>query len=234
MPLKNVVAALPGSDLAHEYVVVSAHYDHIGLAPAQDGQDAINNGADDDATGTTAVLVLAEHFARAAQPLRRTVLFVCFSAEEKGLRGSAAFAAAPPVPLASIVVNVNLEMLGRPEREAAPFAWITGAQYSDFATVAATALSARGVQLEDFAMATQLFGASDNVSFARHGIVAHSISAGTLHKDYHKPGDEPDRIAYPHMTAVIRGLAGVVEAFANGDSKPNWNEEGLRVLEKLR
>ncbi|MBI5850191.1 MAG: M28 family peptidase [Planctomycetes bacterium] len=239
VPLKNVVAVLPGSDLAGEFVVVCAHYDHIGIAPRAGAADGINNGADDDATGTTAVLVLAEHFARdqehgAAKPLRRSLLFACWSAEEKGLRGSRAFADDPTVPLASVAAVVNLEMLGRPEREAPPFAWITGAEYSDFAAIAEPALASRGVVLEPFEMATQLFGASDNLPFAQKGVVAHSISAGTLHRDYHQPGDEPSRIAYAHMTSVVRGIAAVIEAFANRDAKPEWNDEGRRVIERRR
>lgn len=234
VPLRNVVALLPGGDLADEIVVVCAHYDHIGVSPVAGEVDAINNGADDDATGTTAVLVLAEHFARRATPLRRSVLFACWSAEEKGLRGSRAFTEQPSVPLGSIVAVVNLEMLGRPERESAPFAWITGAEYSDFGAIAEAALVERGVAVEPFAMATQLFAASDNLPFAQKGVVAHSISAGTLHADYHQPGDGPERIAYAHMTAVVRGLAGVVEAFATRDGKPEWNEEGKRALARRR
>ena len=229
--LRNVAALWRGTDLADEYVLVSAHYDHIGIRPGPVDEDTVCNGADDDGTGTTAVLLLAEHFAR-VPPLRRSLLFVCFSGEEKGLRGSSAFAENPPVPLEKIAAVVNLEMLGRPEREAPPFVWITGNEYSDFAAIVEPALAAKGVELTAFEMSTRLFGASDNFSFARKGVVAHSISAGTLHKDYHRPSDEVDRIAFPHMTAVIRGIAGAIETLANRDERPAYNAAGRRVLDR--
>lgn len=233
VPLRNVVALLPGTDRADEYVMVSAHYDHIGISPSAPGADAINNGADDDGTGTTAVLLLAEHFARVA-PLRRSILFVCFSGEEKGLRGSRAFAETPPVPLDKVVVDVNLEMLGRPEREAKPFVWVTGETYSDFAEIARPALTQQGVELTEFEMGMQLFYQSDNASLAQKGVVAHSISAGTLHKDYHRPTDEADRIAYPHMTAVVRGIAAVIAEFADREQRPAYNDSGRAAAEHRR
>jgi hypothetical protein len=230
VPLRNVVALLPGTDLADELVVVGAHYDHVGIRPRADGSDGIYNGADDDATGTTAVLLLAEHFA--AQPVRtrRSIAFVCFSAEEKGLQGSRAFVANPPFDLSNVAAMVNLEMLGRPEKEGPPFAWVTGKELSDFAAIAGTALERAGVALTEFEMASRLFSASDNLPFAQAGVVAHSISAGTLHSDYHQPGDEPSRIDVPHMTAVLAGLAEVVAEFANRDARPVYTPEAAERL----
>ena len=229
VPLRNVMGMVRGSELPEEYVVVSSHYDHVGIGTAVDG-DAVYNGADDDATGTTAVILLAEALAKAPAP-RRSVLFVCFSAEEKGLRGSRAFCESPPVPLESVVANVNLEMIGRPEEGRREKAWVTGAEYSDFAAIAGKAMERAGIGLVEFPMAKQLFQASDNASFVRKGVVAHSISAGSLHKDYHQPSDQVDRIDIPHMTAVIRGLREAVLEFASRESRPAWNEEGRKVLE---
>jgi hypothetical protein len=234
VPLENVMAWLPGTTRADEFVIVCAHYDHIGIAPSVGDRDAINNGADDDATGTTAVLLLAEHFARQATRPSRSLLFVAFSAEEKGLRGSAAFVADPPVPLEKIAAVVNLEMLGRPEPDRSPYVWITGKDYSDFATIAGEALVGSGVEMSDFAMARQLFGASDNFPFARAGVVAHSISAGSLHRDYHRPSDETERIDHAHMTAVIGGIARVVAAFADRDAVPVWNDAGREAIRSGR
>lgn len=232
IPLKNVVALLPGTDQKDEYVVVSAHYDHIGTGNPVGG-DSINNGADDDATGTTAVLLLAEAMAKQPAP-RRSVLFVCFSAEEKGLRGSAAFAEHPPVPREQMVANVNIEMIGRPEEGKQGKAWITGADLSDFAAITTAALQKSGIEVVEFKMAAQLFSGSDNYSLARHGIVAHSISAGSLHKDYHRPSDEVSKLDIPHMTKIVRGLYDVVLEFANRDAKPAWNEAGQKRVEKIR
>lgn len=228
VPLQNVVAMLPGTDKREEFVVVSAHYDHVGIG-APVGGDGIYNGADDDATGTTAVLLLAEAMAKDPAP-RRSVLFVCFSAEEKGLRGSAAFVERPPVPLESIVANLNIEMIGRPEPEQQGKAWITGSEFSDFAAIAAGALQKTDIQVVPFRMATQLFSGSDNYSFAKRGIVAHSLSAGSLHRDYHRPGDEVGKLDIPHMTKIVRGLYDVVRELADRDVPPKWSEMGRQRL----
>lgn len=232
IPLKNVVGMIPGTTKRDEYVLVSAHYDHIGTGnPVQ--ADSINNGADDDASGTTAVLLLAEALAR-EKPPARNILFVCFSGEEKGLRGSAAFADRPPVPREQIVANINIEMIGRPEEGKEGMAWITGADLSDFAAIAGEALQIQGVQLTEFRMAGQLFAQSDNYSFAKHGIVAHSLSAGSLHKDYHQPSDEVSKLDIPHMTKITRGLFEVVRAFADRAEKPAWSAAGTKRLERIR
>ena len=232
IPLKNVVALLPGTSKRDEYVVVSAHYDHIGTANAIGG-DTINNGADDDASGTTAVVLIAEAMAK-EPPLARSVLFVCFSGEEKRLRGSAAFAERPPVPREQIVANINIEMIGRPEAGKQGKAWITGNDLSDFAAIAAGALSKSGIEVIDFKLAAQLFTGSDNYSFARHGIVAHSISAGSLHADYHRPSDEAAKLDIPHMTKIVRGLYDTVREFADRDGRPEWNAKGKERLAKER
>lgn len=227
LPQANVMALWPGSTKKDEVVVVSAHYDHIGIGSAVEG-DTIYNGADDNATGTTAVLLLAEALAK-GPPLARSVLFVCFTAEERGLKGSAAFCERPPLPLASIVCNLNLEMLGRPPDGKAGAAWITGSEYSDFQALAGGPLATAGVRLVEFAMAKQLFRASDNWSFVKHGVVAHSLSAGSLHPDYHQPDDEVDRLDIPHMTTVIGGLLALVRDLGNRDQPPQWNAEGRTV-----
>ncbi|MCK5941465.1 MAG: M28 family peptidase [Planctomycetes bacterium] len=231
---RNVMALLPadpGSPTKDQYVVVSAHYDHVGLGSAKDG-DAIYNGADDNATGTTAVVLLAE--ALAGKRLRRNVLFVCFAAEEQGLKGSRAFCERPPLPIERVVANLNIEMIGRPEPGNERKCWITGAGYSDFAAICEQALSGEGIGVVDFRMADRLFGASDNASFVQQGIVAHSVSAGSLHEDYHQPGDEVDKLDLPHMTSIIRGLFDVTIELANREQAPAWNERGEQVLERMR
>ncbi|MBM4061212.1 MAG: M28 family peptidase [Planctomycetes bacterium] len=231
LPAANVVALLPGSSREQEHVVVSAHYDHLGTGLPVDG-DAVYNGADDDASGTAGVLLLAEAMGKESPP-RRSVLFVCFSGEAKGLRGSRAFVAAPPVPLDRIVANLNLEMLGRPAPGQQGKAWITGAELSDLAAIAAPPLQRAGIGLVDFPMARHLFAGSDNWSFVRAGIVAHSISAGSLHADYHRPGDETDKLDFQHLTQVLRGLHGVVRELADREAAPAWNESGRQLLERL-
>lgn len=230
--LANVVGVLPGRELADEFVLVSAHYDHIGVGPMVGG-DGIYNGADDDATGTAAVVLLAEALAAGPRP-RRSVAFVCFAAEEKGLLGSRAFVTDPPMPLAQVVANVNVEMIGRPPPEGPRRAWITGAGYSDLADIAGPALQRAGITLVEFALADALFAMSDNFSLAHAGVVAHSISAGSLHADYHQPSDEVSRLDLPHLVAVVRGLREVVLELANRPARPAWNARGREVLERTR
>ncbi|MGC6487017.1 MAG: M20/M25/M40 family metallo-hydrolase [Planctomycetota bacterium] len=234
VPQRNVVAMLPAADdspLRDQYVVVSAHYDHVGVGSALDG-DNIYNGADDNATGTTAVVLLAE--ALAERRLRRNVLFVCFAAEEKGLRGSRAFCERPPVPLDRVSANLNIEMIGRPEAGNEQKCWITGAGYSDFAAVCEQALATEQVAVVPFKMANSLFGASDNASFAAKGVVAHSVSAGSLHEDYHQPGDEVAKLDIPHMTKIIRGLFDVTVALADRDGDLAWTERGRALVDRLK
>ena len=155
--------------------------------------------------------------------LRRSLLFVCFSAEEKGLRGSRAFAEDPPIPLDKIAAVVNIEMLGRPEADREPYIWVTGASRSDFDERITPVIAKAGVELSDFGMAERLFNASDNAPFARKGVVAHSISAGTLHEDYHRTSDEFEKIDVTHMTAVIRAIGAAVKEFGN-NARPVWTE----------
>jgi hypothetical protein len=227
--LRNVVGLLPGRRPAEEYVLFSAHYDHIGVDLPRNG-DAVRNGADDDATGTTAVVLLAEAFAARKASLPRGLVFVCFSAEERGLLGSKAFAEKPPLPLERVVANVNLEMLGRPPPGRRLQAWITGADLSDFKAIVEPGLRRAGIELVKFDMAAQLFFASDNYSLARAGVVAHSISAGSLHEDYHQPGDQVEKIDAEHMADVIEGLYEAGLDLARHPGRPKYTERGRSVL----
>ncbi len=232
LPQHNVMGLLRGTTKKDEYVIVSAHYDHIGTGRAVGG-DAINNGADDNATGTTGVLLLAEALTKLPAP-KRSILFVCFTGEERGLLGSRAFCARPPVPLDKVAVVLNLEMLGRPEPGKQGKAWFTGVDFSDLGAIAAPVLQRGGVEVVEFPMAKQLFQQSDNYPFALAGVVAHSLSAGSLHQDYHQPSDEVEKLDVPHMTTVIRGLLELVTDLANRDAAPQWNDKGRSYLERRR
>ena len=165
---------------------------------------------------------------------RRNILFVCFAAEERGLLGSKAFCEQPPLPLASVVANLNIEMIGRPEPGNVGKAWVTGSGFSDFASICAAAMATTGGGLVEFRLANQLFAASDNFSFVQKGIVAHSISAGSMHPDYHAPGDEVAKLDIPHMTKVIRALLDVTSALAERDNPPVWSAKGEAFLKRLR
>lgn len=206
-PVRNVVGILHGRDpdLSKEAILISAHLDHIGTGSY--GDDRINNGADDNATGVTGVVSLADAFCRLKERPRRSVIFVAFWGEEKGLLGSKHFVDNPLWPLSHIVANINIEMVGRPETDAREKAWMTGWKHSNLGYM--MNLGAQRVGVEIFNrkdVGEMLYSRSDNYSFVKKGVVAHSFSAGSLHADYHQPSDEWEKLDIPHMTKVIQGL----------------------------
>ena len=206
-PVHNVVGILRGSDpdLSQEAIVVSAHLDHIGTRSY--GDDRINNGADDNATGVTAVVSLADAFASLKTKPCRSVVFVTFWGEEKGLLGSKYFVDNPLWPLSRIVANINIEMVGRPETDAREKAWMTGWKHSNLGAMMNSGAERVGVEIFNRNdVGEMLYSRSDNYSFVRKGVVAHSFSAGSLHADYHQPSDEWEKLDIPHMTKVIQGL----------------------------
>jgi hypothetical protein len=206
--MRNVIGLLRGSDpeLSSQAILYSAHLDHLGTN-AKMPVDGIFNGADDDASGVTAVVTLADAFGAMPERPKRTLLFMAFWGEESGLLGSKQFAANPSWPLDKIVANVNIEMIGRPEGGARGKIWMTGWQESNLGSLMNASSSRFGVEIfEHPKFSSMLYRASDNWSFVEKGVVAHSFSAGSLHPDYHQPDDEWDRLEIPHMTQVIRGL----------------------------
>jgi hypothetical protein len=206
--MRNVIGVLKGGDAdkASEAIVFSAHLDHLGSNPNLEG-DKIYNGADDDASGVTAVLTLADAFAAMPQKPARSLIFMTFWGEESGLLGSKQFVERPTWPLDKIVANINIEMIGRPEGGARGKIWMTGWRESDLGGIMRQSASRWGTEIfEHPKLSSMLYRASDNWSFAQQGVVAHSFSAGSLHGDYHQPDDEWDRLEIPHMTRVIRGL----------------------------
>ena len=171
------------------------------------------------------MLGLADAFAALPDRPARTVLFVTFWGEERGLLGSKHFCDNPPWPLEKIVANVNLEMLGRPEEGARHKAWMTGWTKSDLGEL--MALGAARADVEVFRherYSPRLYGASDNASFVRRGVIGHSFSAGSLHEDYHQVGDEWQKLDLPHMTVVIRGLFAGTLPLAQGIYTPRKRE----------
>ena len=206
-PVRNVVGILHGidPDLSKEAILISAHLDHIGTRSY--GDDRINNGADDNATGVTAVVSLADAFCRLKKGPRRSVIFVAFWGEEKGLLGSKHFVDNPLWPLSKIVANINIEMVGRPESDAREKAWMTGWKHSNLGSMMNFGAQRVGVEIFNRKdVGEMLYSRSDNYSFVKKGVVAHSFSAGSLHADYHQPSDEWEKLDIPHMTKVIQGL----------------------------
>lgn len=221
--VKNVVAILRGSDpqKSSEAILFSAHLDHIGrLAGDRDG-DMINNGADDNATGVTAVVTLADAYAALTQKPARSVIFMTFWGEEKGLLGSRYYCENPLWPLEKTVANINIEMIGRPETGAEEKMWGTGWTRSSLGQQMAAGASRAGVEVfhrED--VSEMLYTRSDNYSFVQKGVIAHSFSAGSLHSDYHQPTDEYTRLNIAHMSRIIEGLFAGSLPLAKGELTP--------------
>ena len=220
----NAVGRIPGSDAASsaEVILLSAHLDHVGNRAARDGAaatDTIYNGADDDASGTVAVLELAEALARAPRP-KRTIVFAFFGSEESGGYGSRFFADRPVVPLPQIVANLQFEMIGRPDAAVpAEALWLTGYERSTLGP----ALAKQGARLvQDPHPEQNFFTRSDNIQFARRGVVAHTVSSFGLHKEYHQASDEIRHIDFAHMTSAIRSMLQPIVWLANSGFKPEW------------
>ncbi len=224
---RNVVGYLPGTDpgLKDECIIFSAHLDHLGTV--SNGQaDPIYNGADDDASGVTAVLTLADAFSKTEQQPKRSILFVTFWGEESGLLGSRDFAASPPWDLNKVVANINIEMIGRPEPGANSKVWMTGWEKSDLGELMNEASKSVGVDIFDHPKySSMLYRQSDNYSLAEKGVVAHSFSAGSLHSDYHQPSDEWEKLNLPHMTEVIKGLFIGSTPLVYSESRPQKAEK---------
>ena len=218
----NVVGIVRGS--LPDTVLVTAHYDHVGEAVS--GDDRVFNGANDNASGVSAMLEIADALAHAPTPPRRSVAFVAFCGEEKGLRGSTAFVAAPSFPLSSIVAVLNLEMLGHPDPSDPARAWVTGHAYSTLRVWLERAGAAEGVSFVDGSMVGAVegnaFDRSDNYPFASAGVVAHTIAAGPLDEHYHAVSDEASRIDVEAMVPLVRALARATLDLANSDDRPTW------------
>jgi hypothetical protein len=220
----NAVGILRGSDvtLQHEAVLLSAHLDHLGVAAPVKG-DSIYNGADDDASGTTAVLELARVLGSGLRP-KRTVIFALFGSEESGGLGSTYFREHPPVPLKDISANLEFEMIGRADAKvAADELWLTGWERSNLGPT----LAAHGAKLvRDPHPEQNFFARSDNYVLAKKGVVAQTVSSYGLHHDYHQPSDDIAHLDFKHMNEAIGSMLGPVEWLVNSKFVPAWNKGG--------
>ena len=221
---RNVIGILSGSDheLKAQVILLTAHLDHPGIGKPLNGDgDSIYNGADDDASGCVAVLQLAQALAQGPRP-RRTVLFAFFGSEETGGQGDRYFLEHPPVPLNTIVANLEFEMIGRADPAVKPDQlWLTGYERSNLGPQ----LALHGAKLvADPHPAQQFFQRSDNYALAKQGIVAHTVSSFGLHKDYHRPSDDLQHIDFAHMEQAIQSMVIPVKWLANSNFKPEWVE----------
>ena len=231
----NVVGMLRGSDpeLRDTYIVLSAHFDHVGVGRPDESGDSIYNGADDDASGTAALVEVAEAFASLEVPPRRSLIFLAVSGEEKGLLGSRWFSDHPTVPVESIVANVNLDMVGR---NASDSIVVIGQQYSSLGPTLMDVSAAHpdlGLTVaEDIWPEQRFFFRSDHFNFARLEIPALFFFAG-VHEDYHRPSDHVDDIDTDKNARVARLAFLLTNRIANDEQAPQWTEEGLAEIRRL-
>ncbi|NYF79522.1 M20/M25/M40 family metallo-hydrolase [Granulicella arctica] len=222
----NAIAILRGSSRPNEVVLLTAHIDHLGVGradPAKPNEDLIYNGADDDASGTTAVLAIAHLLATGPRPAR-TIVFALFGSEEIGGFGARAFLDHPPVAITSIVANLEFEMIGRPDPAVAKDTlWLTGYERSNLGPE----LAKHGAHLvKDPHPREHFFERSDNIPLAREGVIAHTVSSFGLHADYHRPSDELGTIDFAHMTDAIESMVAPIRWLADAKFKPAWNPRG--------
>lgn len=226
--MHNVAGILRGSDpaLRDTYIIVSAHYDHVGIGG--EGPDRIFNGANDDASGTSSVMAIARVLAGLDEAPRRSVLFLLFFGEERGRLGSQYYRDHPIVPLTETIADINLEHMGRTDMDGVKLereANVTGFDFSTLTDTIVSASRAVGISIvKNDRYSDQFFNQSDNQILAQAGIPAHTVSVGYLFPDYHKPSDHADKIDFDNMAAVDRGIALAVWRLADSDQVPTWND----------
>jgi hypothetical protein len=218
-PLFNVVGVLPGKSKPNEYVVFSGHYDHLGIIKATN-QDSIANGADDDASGTTAVIELAKYFAN-KKDNERTLIFVAFTAEEIGGYGSQYFS--KQLNPNEVVAMFNIEMIGKESKFGKNNAFITGYERSDFGKILQKNLEGTDFKFYPDPYPKQnLFFRSDNATLARLGVPAHTISSDQIDTDklYHSVDDEFETMDIGNITEIIKAIAISATSIVEGKATP--------------
>ena len=227
--LHNVAGVLRGSDpaLRDTYVLVTAHYDHLGVRGTGPG-DHINNGANDDASGTASVLEIANALAALPTRPKRSIAFIAFFGEELGLVGSRYYGAHPIFPLAKTVADLNLEQLGRTDVDGGSSVGlvnVTGFDYSTLTDAVVKAGGETGLQVVKNAQLNErYFAQSDNQALADDGVPAHTLSVGYMFPDYHRPGDEWPKLDYPNLAKVDRTVALAVYDVADSTDTPQWKD----------
>lgn len=214
----NIIGVLEGSSKKEEYVIISAHYDHLGMKQSGSG-DLIFNGANDDASGVTGVLTLAEYFKKVGN--ERSIVFVAFTAEEMGLIGSTYFGKG--IDASKFVAGINLEMIGKTPSSGPNTAWLTGFERSDFGKIVQKNLEGSGYQLfPDPYKKFNLFFRSDNASLARLGVPSHTFSTTAIDvdKDYHQVSDHAETLNMTVITQTIQAVAKGTKSIIDGIDTP--------------
>lgn len=227
--LKNVVGVIPGKSKKDEYVVFSGHYDHLGIGKPDAKGDSIYNGANDDAAGTTAVMMLAKYFA-AQKNNERTLIFVAFTAEEIGGFGSRYFS--KQMNPDKVMALFNIEMIGTTSKWGTNSAYITGYEKSDMGKILQASLEGSKFHFEPDPYPKQnLFYRSDNATLAELGVPAHTISTSKMEEapndepNYHKQSDEIGTLDMNNMAEIIKAIAISSKTIISGQATPTRVEK---------
>ena len=215
----NIIGVLEGKSKKEELVIISAHYDHLGIRAKEGVLDSIYNGANDDASGVAGILALAEHFKKVGN--ERTLVFAAFTAEEMGLIGSTHFGKG--IEASKFVAGINLEMIGKTPSFGPNTAWLTGFERSDFGKIIQKNLVGTGYQLfPDPYKKFNLFFRSDNASLARLGVPSHTFSTTPIDvdEDYHQASDEAETLNISVITQTIQAVAVGTQSIIAGEDTP--------------
>ena len=237
--IRNVVGLLRGSDaqLKDTYVVVTGHYDHLGVRPNPSG-DNIYNGANDDASGTSSVIEIANAITAIGEKPRRSIIFMTVFGEEIGGLGARWYTGHPIFPIARTIADVNLEHLGRTDDNEGPNVGqfnLTGFDYTDIAATFSKAGAETGVKVVKHpTKSDSFFGRSDNATFADAGIPSTTLSVSYEFPDYHQPGDEWQKLDYDNLAKVDTTIALGILSMANSDQAPQWNKENPKAARYIK
>jgi len=227
--LTNIVGYVEGTDpvLKHEYILFGAHHDHVGVRG--DTGDVVYNGADDNATGTTAILALARYFA-AVRTSKRSLVFATFTAEEKGLIGSRYLAANLPMEDGPLVCMINFEMIGKPAPDGSYSLMILGPERSTLDEIFRDALSPRSpiALVDPLEHQIRYYNGSDNRAFDAQGYVTTTLASPMSTDDpyYHRPNDHYEFLDIEYMTQVIRAVVDMTRTLVSGEETPVKSPEG--------
>lgn len=223
-PLFNIAGIIPGKSKPDEYVIFSGHYDHIGILPTV-GKDSIANGADDDASGITAMLTLADYYKKKNNN-ERTLIFIAFTAEELGMYGSKYFS--NHIDADQVVAMVNMEMIGKDSKFGTNTVYITGYDQSDLGKLMQENLKNTNFTFyADPYTKQNLFYRSDNAILAAKGVPAHSFSTSQMDKDeyYHTVKDEVSTLNVQNIISSIEAIAIGASGIVEGKQTPSRVEK---------
>ena len=237
--LRNVIGVLRGSDpaLKDTYLVLTAHYDHLGVGGSGEG-DHIFNGANDDASGTSSVIEIAKALAALPQRPRRSIVFMMLFGEELGVLGSRYYCQHPVFPLARTVADINLEQLGRTDDNEGPRLLqfnLTGFDYTDIAAFLSKAGGETGIKVvKDGRNSDSFFSRSDNTAFAEAGVPSTTLSVSYIYPDYHRTSDKWPKLDYDNMAKVDDAVALGVYRIADSVEAPRWNKANPKTARYVK